>query len=482
VGSAARDSLVILADIGSTFTKLLVVDSRGAVRAASRAPTTVHTDVNLGLQSALADAERQTGTPLRECMALLCSSAAGGLRMAVLGLVPTLTTHAARLAALGAGARIVASYSYTLSDEDAAELKGLHADIVLLAGGTDGGDEEAVVHNARALARVLGPEVVVLMAGNKAAQRQVRRVFSARRAGPQLIVTENILPEIHTINPDPAREAIRTVFLERIVRARGIADLTRTMPQGRLCMPTPLAVMRAAELLADGTASQPGLGDTVVVDIGGATTDVHSVSDPSSVGRLTRGVPEPRSKRTVEGDLGIRINAETVVEVVQEQRLLARLPLALCDQIDLAELARHAANVTEYAQHVSERTAEIALDRILAASAGATALFRHAGRLERVISAQGPVAIQTGKDLSATRVLIGTGGVFGYPQTAEGLLAAIVGCERDPQVLAPAAPELRYDRRYGLFAAGLLRELNPPAAFQLAEDCLNAPLPAAVPA
>lgn len=479
--SAARNiSLVLLADIGSTFTKLLVVDEHGTIRAASRAPTTVETDVNIGVKSALVDAERQAGVSLRECTALFSSSAAGGLRMAVLGLVPTLTTQAARLAALGAGARVVATYSFKLSEADTAELQGLRPDIVLLAGGTDGGDEEVVVHNAKVLARALGSESVVLMAGNRTAQTQVRREFAAGAGCPYLVVVENILPEIHRINAEPAREAIRILFLDRIVRARGIDDLTRTIPGGRLCMPTPVAVMRAAELLADGTESQPGVGGTVIVDIGGATTDVHSVGDPSPEGRLTRGVPEPRSKRTVEGDLGIRVNAERVVQVAEEQRLMARLPRAVTETIDLPGLARHASAISRGTDYVSRRADEIAMDRMLAASAGATALFRHAGRLERVASAQGPVAVQTGKDLSRTRVLIGTGGVFGYPQTAEGLLASIVGCERDPEVLAPTAPALRYDRRYGLFAAGLLRELDPRAAFRLAEGCLNAPLPTEV--
>ena len=73
-----------------------------------QATSTVDTDVNLGLDRALGELRRQVDVSEADiASALACSSAAGGLRMACIGLVPEYTTEAGRLAALGAGAKVV---------------------------------------------------------------------------------------------------------------------------------------------------------------------------------------------------------------------------------------------------------------------------------------------------------------------------------------------------------------------------------------
>ena len=122
------------------------------------------------------------------------------------------------------------------------------------------------------------------------------------------------MPEFNVLKTEPARAAIRQVFIERIVHAKGIDRARRRMFDAVL-MPTPAAVLEGARLVADGVEGRPGLGTLLVVDPGGATTDVHSIAP----GRqrpawCRRGLPEPRVKRTVEGDLGMRHNAATIVE------------------------------------------------------------------------------------------------------------------------------------------------------------------------
>ena len=99
-------SFALLIDFGSTYTKLRAVDLAGCTLAATaQGPSTVTTDVNLGLDAALEQlAERLGGLP-RFRHRLASSSAAGGLRMVTVGLVRELTAEAARQAALGAGAR-----------------------------------------------------------------------------------------------------------------------------------------------------------------------------------------------------------------------------------------------------------------------------------------------------------------------------------------------------------------------------------------
>lgn len=108
-------------------------------------------------------------------------------------------------------------------------------------------------------------------------------------------------------------------------------------------MPTPLAVLNMTELLAQGVEGEPGLGDTVVLDIGGVTTDVHSACWGHSQNRETPmlGLPEPFAKRTVEGDLGLRVSAMTLLEAARDSNPPPPLPLAeVLDSEDARNRAR----------------------------------------------------------------------------------------------------------------------------------------------
>ena len=122
---------VLLIDFGSTYTKLTAVDADGArILGTASAYTTVETDVTLGLEQALANLEQVTG-PLAFTQRYACSSAAGVLRMIASGLVPELTAEAARQASLGAGAKVLKTYAFQLTQDDAAEIAALNPDIFL---------------------------------------------------------------------------------------------------------------------------------------------------------------------------------------------------------------------------------------------------------------------------------------------------------------------------------------------------------------
>jgi len=466
--------MYLLIDIGSTYTKLVCVNTSGDIIAAARSPTTVETDVNEGLKAVREEAERQAGQSLYYEKASLSSSAAGGLKMVVVGLVPVFTVEAARRAALGAGAKVLATYSYELTNREACEIETLAPDIVLLAGGTDGGDQRVLLHNAVVLAGKLPEGTAVLVGGNKVCTAKALEVLRRKGRALKVYFTENIMPELNRLNIEPAREAIRSIFLERIVKSKGVAEITRTLPRGKMIMPTPVAVMRAAELLAKGTGDQAGLGNVVVIDVGGATTDVHSVGEPVPAGRLFRGLPELFVKRTVEGDLGIRCNAMTLATFISEGRLQDRFPKpSFRDSSE--ELERYAGFVSRQKDYLPKSSREKELDVLMGTVAGALALERHAGRLEEVPTAQGLVEVQIGKDLSQTALLIGTGGVFNYSGLPGKILSGVLQFRGDPQTLRPADPELRYDAPYALFAAGLMREVDEQAAFRLALNCLAAP-------
>ncbi|MBW8381202.1 MAG: glutamate mutase L, partial [Youngiibacter sp.] len=143
-----RDSYLFI-DFGSTYTKLTAVDANAdEVIATGKAYTTVETDVQVGYLNAMKELEGKTGE-LNYIKKLACSSAAGGLKIIAIGLVPELTAEAAKRAALGAGARVIKVYSFKLNRDEMRELKGSNADMILLAGGTNGGNSEVILHNAK---------------------------------------------------------------------------------------------------------------------------------------------------------------------------------------------------------------------------------------------------------------------------------------------------------------------------------------------
>lgn len=460
------NACALLVDFGSTYTKLRAIDLElRAVLASGQGPSTVATDVNVGMRLALEDLARRLGSLPKFRYRLGSSSAAGGLRMVTAGLVRELTAEAARRAALGAGARLVGAFAYRLTAADLERIAALAPDIVLLAGGTDGGNSEVILHNARALG-ASALDCPIVYAGNRDAWDEAQPLL----AGKEVLCTANVMPELNVLDIEPARAAIREVFFRRIVHAKGIDRASGACDA--VLMPTPAAVMEGARLLAEGCANASGLGELVVIDPGGATTDVHSVASgmATKAGTVQRGLPEPRVKRTVEGDLGMRHNAATIAEVagVAELAEEARLPQHRVERL-IGELARDVGRLPSTPE-------ERALDRALARAALRTAMKRHCGTLEVVYSALGPVNVQTGKDLSGVRVVIGTGGVIAHSAAPLELLETVLADPDEPESLRPRAPRFLVDRQYLLYACGLLAQAEPQAALELALKCLEDPV------
>jgi uncharacterized protein (TIGR01319 family) len=226
-------------------------------------------------------------------------------------------------------------------------------------------------------------------------------------------------------------------------------------------MPTPMAVLEGARLLASGERGD-GWGDLLVVDVGGATTDVHSIGSgaPSTPGLVPRGLPEPFAKRTVEGDLGIRVNAPTIVETAGIDRVLAELE----GRPGAADVQARVQRLATEVDRVPHDAVDHELDAALASLAVDTALERHAGRVSTSHTPMGPVQLLHGKDLSATATVIGTGGVFAHGRDPQRILRAACYGAQSPASLRPRDPTLLVDRRYLMFAAGLLAPFAPRAA------------------
>ncbi len=458
-------SAALLIDFGSTYTKLRAVDlESGRILGAGQGPSTVATDINEGLDAALNDLDARLGGLPAFTHRLASSSAAGGLAMVTVGLVKELTAEAARLAALGAGAKLIDARAYKLTDKDAADIAAAAPDILLLAGGTDGGNEETIRWNADKLIAA-GLACPVVIAGNRNAADDIVAAMTA--AGMDARIAENVMPEFNVLNVEPARAAIRDVFIERIVHAKGIDKAASRFDA--VLMPTPAAVLEGARLIADGTAETPGIGPLVVIDVGGATTDVHSIADgaPTQADAVQYGLPEPHAKRTVEGDLGMRHNARSIVETLGDE------VFANTFDLEPAAVEPLLSNIEADVERLPETAAETAFDTALASVAVARAMQRHAGTLEIKQSVSGPIAVQTGKDLTGVSTLIGTGGVLVHGDAPATVLASALFRDAESSSLRPKAPTLMIDNDYALYAVGLLAQADPAAAQRLARQTLR---------
>ncbi|HLV10306.1 MAG TPA: methylaspartate mutase accessory protein GlmL [Halanaerobiales bacterium] len=452
----------LLIDIGSTFTKVSLIDTGNEeIIAHSRANTTVKTDVNTGLRKALAEAKGWEKARYK----LACSSAAGGLKIIAIGLVPEMTAEAARRAALGAGSRVLKTYSYQLADSDIEDIKGQDADIILLAGGTDGGNRDCIIHNARKLAAAeLNRPVVV--AGNRSAVDEVSAIL--KEGGKEIYLTENVMPELEKLNIEPARRVIREIFLKRIIKARGLTRVREMIDD--LIMPTPAAVMKAAKLLADGTANEAGLGELMLVDIGGATTDVHSAAsgEPGRTGVTWRGLEEPYIKRTVEGDLGMRYSALSLYQAIGPDRFCKQLEKAGAGEITQNDYEKIIGHFHKRVDSLARGKEELIVDKLLGRNAVRLAVARHAGVLKTINTPMGPAYIQEGKDLSQLKRIIGTGGIIVNNDHPRFILeGALYKNQENPELLAPVEAEFMVDSAYIMAACGLLSEIEPETSLRI---------------
>ena len=428
-----RDILTI--EIGSTITKANAfrLGAEGVFEHLAQgfsATTVAEGDVGIGVERALDELRANHCPELIDPQIFINSSAAGGLRMTVHGLTKSMTARAAREAALGAGAIVKLVTVGLLEPYDLEAIQDIRPNIILLAGGVDYGEKSIVLKNAERLAS-LGLKTPVIYAGNAVIRQPVQKIFTA--AGIETLLADNVFPEVDVLNIEPVRRIIQDVFNRHIIHAPGMSRLGELTDHPIL--PTPGAVLNAAELFAEM------MGDCLVFDVGGATTDVHSVSEGSREWSDRMTEPEPRAKRTVEGDLGVFINAGNIIERVDERDFPFRID-------DLTALPS------------SEQ--EIALTRWLCQQAVETAIRRHAGVVMDLYTPTGKRQVVRGKDLTAVKWVIGTGGALTRIPGGEDILRSI--CTGPGKYLFPRADaSILIDRDYLFSAFGTLAGTYPEA-------------------
>ncbi len=393
------------------------------------APTSVDQgDVGIGVEAAISDLQASDILDVARPEIFVNSSAAGGLRMTVHGLTYSMTARAAREAALGAGGIVKLVTAGLLGDFELDEIQSIHPNIILLAGGVDYGEKGTVLRNAEKIAELKLP-VPVLYAGNTAIRRPIQKIFEA--AGIETLLADNVFPDVDVLNIEPLRKVIHDVFNRHIIHAPGMARIGELTGGGIL--PTPGAVLRGAELFAEE------MGDCIIFDVGGATTDVHSVTDGSLEWAARLVEPEPHAKRSVEGDLGVFVNAHNIIEMEGDTGWEARLG-------DL--------------QALPSTAQQKALTRWLCARAVEIAIRRHAGVVADLYTPTGKKQIVKGKDLTAVRWVVGTGGALTRVEGGADILRGV--CTGAGKYLLPP-PEARIlmDRDYLFSALGTLAQAYP---------------------
>ena len=463
----ARDpsSAVVCVDFGSTFTKAALVDlDTGDLLATASHATTLpgvggDGDVLDGYDVCVSVLAEQDPAAL-EADVLACSSAGGGLRIAVVGNEELVTAEAGRRVALSSGGKVVLVLSGGLDADKLTELREAEPDVVLLVGGTDGGNAEVLEGDAGLLAATPWPGPVVV-AGNVESQSLVKACFEESRT--PYVLADNVVPKIGVLAPDSARRAIREIFLSHVIGGKHLSS--RTDARGRAFTDlvrgaTPDVVLTGVELLARGLDDQhPGAGDVVVVDVGGATTDVHSVVelDPETTSIDGHGLSREvvgltPVTRTVEGDLGMRWSAISTAEAAGRE-----------------DLATAATRRRTHPDFLPDSDSEREADLDIAAAAVRIALERHAGRSKVVVSPEGRVIERSGKDLREVDLLVGSGGVLrhGGPDAVRRVLLPATGDAFEGGWQLPRDPAVVVDRDYVLAAAGLLAEEHPVTAHRL---------------
>ena len=442
---------VLVAEIGSTTTVVNAFhrldDKTPVFLGQGQAPTSVlQGDVCVGLQGAVDDLCRRQGWKDIQYDAMLAtSSAAGGLRMTVHGLVYDMTVRAAREAALGAGANLHQVTAGIMQEEDLEDLQDVNPNLILIAGGTDYGERRTALENAK-LIRELNLNVPVIYAGNVQNQTRIQKLFADAPA--ELYVVENVYPRLDDLNIEPARKVIHDVFEKHIIHAPGM-ERVRTMVNGAI-IPTPGAVMECAKLLYEQ------VGDLVVLDVGGATTDIHSVTEGSEEIASIQLSPEPMAKRTVEGDLGVFVNARSMAKQIGMYNLEK-------------EIGQDPTPIFENYKAIPETPEQFKLTEALAWHAASDALERHCGRFRHTYGSNGRQTFADGKDLTNVKYLVATGGALTRLPGRKGIMERLCHLNDGGKLLFPKAQNLKLleDKNYYMASLGVLSRYHKEAAIAL---------------
>lgn len=421
-------------EVGSTFTKLALFREHRdelsfLLRFATRT-TVTEGDVGLGVDRLLATALKVTDARLTETY--VSSSAAGGLRIAVSGLTPTLSTKVATEAALSAGGVVVHAVAGRLRPPDVDAMRKARPGLILICGGTDYGEIDMVIQNAKLIARAR-LQAMTVYAGTVRAREDVHEAFSAM--GADLALADNVYPDSDNFSFDHVRDVIRRTYERDVVKAPGLDAACERL--GAYCVPTPLAVSRAVHVLGRL------LGGVLVLDVGGATTDVHSYRTERVPDDMLPMSFEPQLKRTVEGDLGVFHNLDNLM--MRDEKP----PPAGALLIDRESLCRYALRAVR------------------------RALERHCGTTVDACDAGTNRVAVRGPDLTGVGAVMVTGGALVYGLANARQLAGCIASLGSSRLAPRKVEHWLTDHQYLMSSLGLLCDCSGRAVCQFLERGLE---------
>ncbi len=480
----SNDIQTILAtDCGSTTTKAILIEKRGEeyrLIARGEAPTTVEApfdDVTIGVLNAIGELGELTNKNFIENHRVLTtrrddktgsdlyvstSSAGGGLQMTVAGVVSTMTAESANRAALGAGAivmDVIAIDDRRESYQRIERIRHMRPDMILLAGGTDGGTITHVVELAELLVAAdpkprlgIGYRLPIIYAGNNAAREEVRKLLERNF---DLRIVDNIRPTLEIENPDPAREAVHELFLEHVMQqAPGYAKL-KTWVNAEI-MPTPMAVGKMVQVAAEKRSL-----NVLAVDIGGATTDVFTVFGG-------------QFHRTVSANLGMSYSIGNVMAEAGADNILRWVPF----DVSPTELRNRLRNKMIRPTTIPQTIETLLVEQGVAREALRLSLEHHkslattlrgvrqTATMDRALS-----QVSTGEtiiNMMTLNLIIGSGGVLSHaPNRAQSALMMLDAFQPE------GVTELAVDSIFMMPHLGVLSQVHPEAALQVFErDCV----------
>jgi len=453
----------VLADFGSTFTKAAVVSQeQERVIFSTQYPSTVNTDASIALEKCFADIEGVIGkAALGQAKISATSSAAGGLRMAVIGLTERLSLTAGKNVAFGAGAKIVGVSAGKMTSDKIERLQKIPLEMILFCGGYEKGARTTLIQNAKVLAdsTITCP---IIFGGNSEVSHEIRSILI--QGNKECFVVPNIIPNVGELETRGCEEIIRELFMKRIINMKGLSKIQKIV---KTIIPTPAAVLAAGNLLSKGTDNYAGYGNMMIVDVGGATTDIHSYLDnvPGEGAKLI-GAPEPYAKRTVEGDLGMRESSDTLLAEAGYETVSTEL------KIDVEHLRESINARVNNHDFIAETDTEKQVDQQIAANAVRIAARRHCGEWKPIHSSNCS-KIQVGKNLENIKLVIGTGGPVINSLNPQKILEGVLRQGKDRYLLLPRESAFLIDQDYILYAVGLLSEIDRDFAFKVMDNSLK---------
>ena len=228
----------------------------------------------------------------------ICSSANGGVRVAVIGYTNKISTIWASRAAENSGANVF--FSGTIENFQTTE----NFDVLVIAGGVDNAPIKLQKKWIELISQRKFNCEKFIFSVNKLLHRHILEFW------PEAILTKNILGENLKWQGEELCETLRNSYLGDLVLKKGIKKLVAYSEIN--IYPTPNIVQIAYEKILNGMINFPIPRPFLLIDIGGATTDVYYGGE--LISNLSNTTPRPGINRHVFSNIGVFASRNSLLE------------------------------------------------------------------------------------------------------------------------------------------------------------------------